>query len=381
VSQVKVDAIREYTVDGASRVEAIVDGEPLWFESLDLELEPAAEAFAGAALIPALAKQRAVVVDTGLDPVWRGNVRDIVSVLAEWWDYAEAIPVSARGAGKPRRPGGGRGTAQFFSGGVDSFHALQGAPAPDLLVLIWGFDYYLEETERAAATRASLNKVAQAIGSKPVFIRTNVRRHPLFHGVSWDRTHGGVLAAIGHTLSGHVDRVRIPTGLPMDRDVPWGSHPRLDPQWSSSHFTVERAGPDLPRLQKIADIADQSLAQAHLRVCLQDSNPSGNCSRCARCMLVMIALEAAGQLRHCTAFSGQAELAERVRRLRRSRDRYATYDELQRTAHFEPELDRALRDLVKRSRWDAGPWVRWRRRFVGQIATWLGLVEPGQRMR
>lgn len=378
----RVQGIREYRVDGASRVEALVDGAPLWFESSDAELVPSPEGFATAALIPALASRRGVVIDAYLDPTWRGNARGIIAVLNEWWNYPELLPVSSPGHSEaPVLPGRGHGDLLFFSGGVDSFHALQEGPVPDVLALIWGFDYYLEETERGEATRASLREVARAVGARPVFIRTNVRKHPLFDAASWDQTHGGVLAAIGHFMSAHVDRVRIPTGLPGDKDRPWGSHPRIDPLWSSGKLTIERAGPDLPRLRKIREIAGNPLAQKHLRVCLQDSNPRGNCSECPRCVLVMVALEAAGEFRNFTAFSGQDELPARVNRLRRSRDRFATYADLLREADFDPELQRAVASLVKRSRWDASPLVQWRRRIVGQVAVWLGLVEPGERMR
>lgn len=378
---VRVEGLREYRIDGASRVEALVDGLPLWFESRDADLLPSPEGFASAVLIPALASDRATVIDARLDPSWRGNVRGILSVLSEWWQYPELLPVSTRDASPVATPAPGRGDMLFWSGGVDSFHALQEGPPPDVLTLIWGFDYYLEEAERAEATRASLQEVAAAVGAKPVFVRTNVRKHPLFDVVSWDRTHGGVLAAIGHFMSDHVDRVRIPTGLPGDEDHPWGSHPRIDPLWSSEGLSVERAGPDLPRLRKIREIARNPLARKHLRVCLQDSNPRGNCSRCPRCMLVMLTLEAEGEFGSFTAFTGQRELAARVRRMRRSKDRYETYADLLETADFDPELHAELVALVKRSRRDASAFVRTRRRIVGQIAVWLGLVEPGQRMR
>ena len=95
----------------------------------------------------------------------------------------------------------------------------------------------------------------------------------------------------------------------------------------------------------------------------------------------MVALEAVGAFRDCTAFDGQDELPARVNRLRRSRDRYETYAELLKTAEFEPELARAVRELVRRSRWDASAFVQWRRGFIGKLAVWLGLVKPGERMR
>ena len=73
--------------DGASVVEADVDGERLWFASNDADLAPSAEAFMSALLVPAASRGEVIFLDEALDRTWLGSVPDILEQLKTWWDF------------------------------------------------------------------------------------------------------------------------------------------------------------------------------------------------------------------------------------------------------------------------------------------------------
>ncbi len=383
-ADLSIDGIRLDREDSAWVASADLDGERLWFSTLDVELRPLPEAFATAALIPAAAAGQAVRVAAPLDPVWQENAARALELIKEWWRYDAPPPRSASsgaatdsGAPAPPPPEGpaqaGR-TALFFSGGVDSFHVLLADPADiDVLVMVQGFDFDLDDAARAAEAERSLREVAAKTGKQAVFIRTNVKTHSRLARVTWDRTHGTAMAAIAHLLSGQAGRVRIAPSLPGDRDVPWGTHPRLDPLWSSERMTIAS---DLPgdRMERVRAIATAPLAWDHLRVCWQNFAPTGNCGRCAKCIVAMVMLEACGALQHFRVFGDTRDLVARVDALRRTADRYHSLEQILREGHLRPDVARAVRDLARRSRIDKSWPVQLRRRVAGVVLGWFGIV-------
>ncbi len=360
---------------------AELDGERLWFATRDVELDSAPEAFASAALLPAAAGGRALRVAAPLDPAWRANAGRALALFREWWRCDAAAPAPdpqrAEGSGAPRRPvpvTAAGGTALFFSGGVDSFHALlRGPEHVDVLVMAQGFDFDLDDTARAAAAEASLRAVAGQMGARAVFVRTNAKTHARLRTVSWDFTHGSAMAAVAHVIHGIAGRALFAQSLPGDRNVPCGTHPRLDPLWSSSRMTIA-SGPPGTRLERMRAIAAEPLLRDHLRVCNTRRTPLGNCGSCAKCILAMLMLEESGQLRHSRVFGDTRDLIARVDALRRTPDRYHTLEEMLGAGDLAPDLARSVRRLVRRSRIDMSWPVQLRRRVAGRVLGWFGIV-------
>ncbi len=82
-----------------------------------------------------------------------------------------------------------------------------------------GFDIDLADEPRMSALAASLGEISTRLGIRSILIRTNVRTHPLMRSVRWERSHGGVLAAIGHLLDGCTDTLLILASIERDRWV------------------------------------------------------------------------------------------------------------------------------------------------------------------
>lgn len=354
-----IGSITAQSDGNGSRVVAEVDGVPLWFASKDVELKPAAEAYASALLIPALSAGQDLELEDPLDPMWIESVPKLCALLSDWWGYSPRTVIAPLGSVVEVTPRAGQ--AQCFSGGVDSFFSLLSAEkAPEALVYVQGYDIPLDDTPRLDAFELSLREVARETGSRAVVVASNFRHHPSTQHVNWGRSHGGALACVGHLLSGVVGSLLIPASYPRHYDIPWGSRWDLDPLWSSSRFAVEHDSVGFGRIGKLPSIGQHPLVETHLRVCWENRSPTGNCSRCEKCIRTMLALELSGGLAGSSAF----DLSLSVPRLLDSigavdHELVLIYEDMRPLA-TDPELAGAVDRLVarSRSRWK-GPILRY----------------------
>lgn len=313
-SRLRISPLQLQRQENLSRVTADVDGRPLWFES-EQPLTPAPEAFAGLFWIPALDAGRPLLSDSPLDPHWIESACRTLPVLHRWWGYRDASPLAAgqrtTARGMEQAADAGRRTGLCFTCGVDSFHALLCGGIPvDTLVFAHGYDIPHDDWPRRQTLERSLRDVAGAQGKRLVVIRSNLRTHPTFARVSWNRTHGSALAALGHLLGDSLARLVIPSSYSYELASPWGSSWELDPHWSSPRVEVIHEDASTPRPEKIFRIAGHPLVQPHLQVCWSRKSATGNCCRCEKCLRTMVVCQAAGRLDSLTAFAPPAPLHE-----------------------------------------------------------------------
>jgi hypothetical protein len=340
-------------------VEAEVDGRRVWFDSADEPLDASAEAFASAMWLPAARVARRLRVESPVSAHWQANVTEVAALLHEWWGYPALVPatrlVSAR-----RPPQGG--VLQCFTGGVDSFHTLiHGTAKPDALVFVQGYDIRLDDPERMRAWETTFREVAVAVGVRAVTLRSNLRAHPLVARSQWDRAHGGALAALGHLLAPIAGTLVLASSFPVRYGYRWGSHPRLDPLWSSDRVEVVHEGADQSRIDKVAAIAGHDLPRRYLRVCWENRAPTGNCSRCDKCVNTMAIIASVGDPAGFRTFDWSVRPHELIRRQWGTRF-VRTYGELL-NCNPPPALAGAIRGLLKRNAVPArlrAVWDRWR---------------------
>lgn len=283
-------------------------------------------------------------------------------------------------AAAPARPAdaptGGR-TAALFSGGVDSFftvlrhqeghHTDDDGPRAEIsdLLTLGGADVAVGDTGTLDALVDHLRPVAEELGKRLVFVTTNARE-TRWRSADWTRlSHGALLAAAGLALGRRWDRVLIPSSLPLVRSqLPWGSHPFVDPLFSTAGTRIEDDGARFPRTEKTARVAGSELALRTLRVCWVDG-AVGNCGRCGKCQRTMATLEVVGALDACPAFPSGSFSLEGLARLRVEAAAEARM--LGRAATFarqrgRPDVARALDEAVRGSFRRQG-MVRWARKL------------------
>jgi hypothetical protein len=312
-----------------------------------------ADTFLAAALLPAMAAGARLVSEAPVSAALAAGTERIQTVLADWYPGLARIEVDA-----PTIPDtatrNGKGVAAFFSGGVDSFYtALKHQDELDALVFIHGFDIRAERTTVRAKCSQLARAAAAALGKPLVEVETNVRSFSRRY-VGWGLYHGSALASVALFLAGRFSRVYVPGSLSYDSYFPHGSHPLLDPLWTTADMELVYDGFEANRYEKTAYVASSSVALRFLRVCNRSPRTPGsgaNCGRCEKCLRTMMALRILGVLDDCETFPARLELnllaPTLAERDTTSLDLWEQNLQAAEEDDRDPELSRALRVALR----------------------------------
>jgi hypothetical protein len=269
-----------------------------------------ADSFLAAALLPAMATAARLRSQETISAALAAAVEKVQTVLAAWYPQLTHVAVDAPiGQGTTTRHGDG--VAAFFSGGVDSYYtALRHRGELDALVFLHGFDLRLERTDVRSRCSRLARAAAEALGLPLVEVETNLRSFSRSH-LGWGTYHGSALASVALFLAGRFSRVYVPGSLSYDSHFPHGSHPLLDPLWTTAEVELVYDGFEANRYEKTALVARSSDALRFLRVCNRGHRAPGsgvNCGRCEKCLRTMVALRALGALEACRTFPPRLDL-------------------------------------------------------------------------
>jgi hypothetical protein len=287
-------------------------------------------AFLLAAAVPALrAGEARVRVAGALCPSLVAGLREAMSRLSAWFAPGRRLPEIEAGSGfEMAQPGPAR-RALFLSGGVDSLALLRRnrleRPTDDLeafrdAIFVDGFDIFFREQAAGDFFERALAQIAPVVhetGLELLPVQTNLRT--LDSPVAWiDEWLAAGTAAVAHLFSQRFDRVSIAASPHAGDLVPMGTHPQIDPLYSSAGLRVTHDGLDERRIEKVARIADWPSGLRGLRVCWQGIRPDGplNCGRCHKCVLTMLELLAVDRLGECPTFDASDVTPEMTDALR-----------------------------------------------------------------
>ncbi len=236
----------------------------------------------------------------------------------------------------------------FFFGGVDSFSSvLKHCHEISSLVFVHGFDIALAETEPRAKASSALRRAAAGLGNELIEVPTNLLAFSDTL-VEWGvRYHGAALASVARLLAARLRKSHVPSSRSYGTLEPLGSHPLLDPLWSTEWIELVHDGCEAKRLDKVALVSQSDIAMRTLRVCWERPGGEYNGGRCEKCLRTRVSLELAGALSSCTTFDRPLELG----RVTRVRDPDAVFFEKNLRCYLElghrSALARALRDSLE----------------------------------
>lgn len=281
-----------------NRLEALVLAggrrQRLWFETDDVPLREAADAFLPVLLPAAMAAGLPLRIEAPLSPDVAVAARRVSRVLASWtptWAELELEVAGPPAAATLPAPAGAM--AAFFSGGLDSLRTLQRFRAQlRHLLFVHGFDIALTEQDKADRVRRALTQAAAEAGPSLLMVRTNLRAFT-DRWVSWEQHQcGAALAAVALLLAPQLRRVIIPSSFPLPFLHPYGSHPGTDSLWSLPGLALAHDSLREDRIDKAQALASWPLARRHLRVCWQPGTAELNCGRCRKCLTTQAVLRA-----------------------------------------------------------------------------------------
>ena len=284
--------------------------------SRDISCNP--HAFLVGCIIPAMHfGEKRILLDAEICPSLREGLETVMALMKEWSDGEyKPLSIEARTSSTVRHLNRQRRAGLFLSGGIDSLSALRAnktnypeehpGSIKDCL-LVHGFDiggviergmkYHVFDRAKAA-----LSAVAKDANVTLIPVYTNIRHLCDERDLWLDKFFGAVLASVAHAFASRLDLVYIASSYDIPNLVPCGSHPLLDPEYSSFELRIKLRGLSLSRLEKLRLVADWDVAFQNLRVCLANVENRLNCGRCEKCIRTMTELVAIGALDKTDAF-------------------------------------------------------------------------------
>jgi hypothetical protein len=221
-----------------------------------------------------------------------------------------------------------------------------------------------------------IRAIADAFDKRFVEVETNVREimDPF---VDWcGASHGAAMASVGHLLSPAFRRIYFAAPHTYANLFPCGSHPLVDPLWSTEGLEFVHDGCEATRVEKVALVATSDVLLQNLRVCFKNTNGAYNCGKCEKCLRTMINLHINRALDRCSAFDQPLNL-RRIARIEVTKVDTMSYvrenlNALE-SASSNPELQRVLRRILRKPQW----WLRCKakcrsgvRRILERSPTW-----------
>ena len=275
------------------------------------------DAFLVGCLLPALhLGEKRLFIEGEVCPFLREGIGVAMNILSHWTEGRyQPIPVEADTRQTdvlPRPPRAG----MVMSGGMDSLAALRlnrlnYPPAHPAYVkdsfFLHGFDiggvvergmkYHV--FDRAVE---AISKITRDAGTRLIPVYTNIR-HLCDERELWlDSFFGAVLAAMAHSFSARINLMFIGSSYDIPNLHPCGSHPLLDPEYSSYGMRIRHRDYELSRLEKIKVVSGWDAAFQNFRVCLANVPDRLNCGKCEKCVRTMTELTALGLLHKTRAF-------------------------------------------------------------------------------
>jgi hypothetical protein len=215
-------------------------------------LAPKSDCLVPLALPAAMKRGEPLELAFPVDPQLLRQLDTVQDILHTWFPPYRKVPVRAD-ARPPSSPA--PGVASFFSGGVDSFYTLlKHEKATDALIFVHGFDVKLADVWRRKVASAAAAEVAAAHGKRLIEVETDLRQFTDAYGRWGPLYNGPALASVGLLLG--YGRVYMASSHSYRDLIPWGSHPLLDPLWSTGATTFDNDGAEATRVQKCAVLAN-----------------------------------------------------------------------------------------------------------------------------
>ncbi|MBC5825228.1 MAG: hypothetical protein GIX02_10465 [Candidatus Eremiobacteraeota bacterium] len=282
------------TIDGRTR--------ELYFKASTPFVSEGIEPFVAAAFLPALTIASRFAVEAPMSARLLRNLQRITELFVCWEpERFHSVEIDATPA--ERTAHSGRTTAGFFSGGVDSFYTLlKHRDEITHLIFVTGFDIRLDDERLQADVLTAVRAAAAELGKPLIVVETNLRQ--CFDSfVSWpDHYCGAAIASVALLLSPLFHTVYVAASAGYKVLVPFGSHPLLDPLWSTEAVQIIHDGCEASRFQKVGAIAQSEVVRKTLRVCWHNTDGAYNCGSCLKCLHTMALLRAVGALESVRTF-------------------------------------------------------------------------------
>lgn len=259
----------------------------------------ATSAIVPTAMLIAMREGVPLVVEGTVSARLASNLGKAQAILRAWRPALTVVPVDVSASADEGPPG--PETGGFFTAGIDSFYsAIKHEGAFDRLVYVNGFEIFPDPTV-AADVLGAIRRSAEGLGVPLSIVETDLRRR-IDPSIDWFWSHGAGLAAIAIVLGGVLGRMHIASTSSYARLSPCGTHPLLDPLWSTEQVELVHDGCEATRVEKAQRIGRHPAVRDGLRTCWEFRTADVNCGRCGKCLHTMTAFHVVGMLEGIRTF-------------------------------------------------------------------------------
>ncbi len=279
------------------------------------------DAFFLSTLIPALYYgEKRYVIDGEVCPALYDGIQEALGWIKHWYyqNRPSSIEMEVQTRSQPIAYTQDRNAAWFLSGGVDSYasffknRSFYSEHHPRYIkdgIVAYGLE--TKDPEKFEYVEETLEKVAKNLGVSLIPVYTNIyliyrddeNLHD--HKLWLFQFQGAVLAALAHILSNRINFLSVPSSSDYTQDCPFGTHPLLDPYYSSQGVQVYHDLYRYTRFEKTKIVAENFSPDLSLRVCNHANKYKSNqlnCGECEKCIRTMLGFLALGKLGEINAF-------------------------------------------------------------------------------
>ena len=284
------------------------------------------DAFLVACIVPGMRHgDRRIAIEGEICPYLKSGLETAMSLLQYWYRNGSARqPLAIEGKTRTTVLVSKRGRAAFFlTGGVDSLATLRrnrlAFPADHPAALRDGVIIFGLEVADPMAFQYVVDLLSELAREEdftilPVY--TNVR-YLDDDWVFWiDEFEAAVLSSVVHALIPRLSNAFIASSFDYPALHAHGSHPLLDPNYSSYGLRIHHDAVAISRFEKTRLLSEWDLGIRYLRVCNRsDHYRPGilNCGRCEKCLRTLTALLILGKIDEAHAFAQRTVTADLIR--------------------------------------------------------------------
>lgn len=260
--------------------------------------------FVPAALFTAMRRAEPLQIDGHVSRRLFESVPHLQEVISWLNPSLRRIPVRAAAVDQaPVPPQEARGS--FFSRGVDSTHCVsrRHAGGEQLDFLLFWRDFELLYSERTRAREVELvKKAAERLGVPEVVVVSSDVPRALVGVVDFNDATSAMLATVGLSVPGLTGHLVVPSAVPYGELTPIGTHPLLDPLWSTERVELEHDSNILSRDEKVGWLVENRPDMLELLHVCMNQDAVDNCGRCDKCLWTMLFLHLHGGLAAASTF-------------------------------------------------------------------------------
>ena len=274
--------------------------------------------------------EKRIAIEAAVSAEIKDGLINSMKCLIEWHGGdRRVIPIEAPVKTEILFPHKSPRAGALFSGGIDALAMVRDNQlnfAPDHPrriqdgILVYGVLQGENELDPSFQNVVdAVTEIAHDAGMELIQLYTNAYAH--FRDLDPDFSfwrfeyHGSFLAAIAHTFVSRLSVASIASTYDFANLEPWGSHPLLDPLYSTTALQIRHENVALSRLEKTRLVGEWDVALKQLRVCNEKASyreGNYNCGNCEKCVRTMTAFLALGILDRIATFKEKDVTKEKL---------------------------------------------------------------------